>query len=83
MPARNSEIRSYLLRFAAKKGILVQEYLSEWRDGPAIFYCHIQDGKDPKRTATALSKEGFDNALCMAFLSFFEAECDFILDDGE
>ncbi len=78
MAARNSEIRSFLLRYAQKRGLLIQEYLSDFADGPIVWYCHIQDGKDPRHSATAVSREGFDNALVMAFLSYGNPEINFL-----
>lgn len=78
MRAKNSEIRSFLLRHAGKRGILVREHISDWRDGPAEFYCHVQSGSDPTKTATALSLEGPDNALVMAFLAYGDSSIDFL-----
>lgn len=73
MVARNSEIRSYLLRFAEKKGIRIKEYISE---GPRTgWFCHLEGNG---RTSTAVSYEGHDNALVMAFLSFVNPSVDFI-----
>lgn len=78
MSARNSEIRSFLLRYAERRGLLVQEHISDWRDGPIAFFCHLQAGKDPGKSATAISLEGPDNALVMAFLSFGNPDIDFL-----
>lgn len=75
MAARNSEIRSYLLRFAAKKGIKVVEYVSDQPDHRVGWFCHLESGT---KTATAISYEGHDNALVMAFLNLSDPSCDFL-----
>lgn len=82
MAARPSEIRAFLLRFAARKGLLVKEYVSDWRDGPIGFYCHVQSNS-PIHSATAISLEGHDNALVMAFLSFYNSELNFLTEEAE
>lgn len=79
MAARASEIRAYLLRYAAKHGIRVSEHVSEM-DGKTSFFCHVQDPKEA-HSATAISHEGFDNALVMAFLSFSNPSIDFLDSD--
>lgn len=83
MPARPSEIRAFLLRYAKKKGLLVREHISdlpnEKHTGKSAFYCHVQD-KEGLSTATAISYEGPDNALCMAFLQWHNPELDFLAD---
>lgn len=76
---RPSEIRAFLLRYAAKRNILVKEYVSDHDHGPLVFYTHLQDGNgDPKKTATAVSTEHHDNALVMAFLAFLDPGMDFL-----
>lgn len=82
MAARNSEIRSFLLRHAHKSGLRLREYVSDWRDGPIGFYCHLE-GDAPTHSATAISLEGHDNALVMAFLSFYNPELNFLTEDDE
>lgn len=78
MPARNSEIRFYLLRFASRNGLMVKEHLSPaWQAGRTCFYCHIQN-KEGDRSSTAVSYEGPDNALCMAFLHWNNPELNFL-----
>mgnify|MGYP001613324527 CR=1 FL=1 len=74
---RESEIRAFLLRYAAKRNILVKEYTSDQPGDKIAFYCHLEDAYQDK-TATAISYEHFDNALCMAFLNFSNPELDFI-----
>lgn len=79
MAVRNSEIRSYLLRFAAKNGIRVSEHVTDEQWQKICFFCHLESGEDEKKkTATAVSHEGHDNALVMAFLSFFNPNCNFL-----
>jgi hypothetical protein len=74
MRARPSEIRAYLYRYAAKNGIRIREHVSDW-DQPTAFFCHLErDGK----TATAVSQEGHDNALVMAFLSLADPTINFL-----
>lgn len=80
MSARPSEIRAFLLRYAAEKGILVHEHVSDWRDGPIAFYAHLQAKGEAAKTATAVSYQHFDNALVMAFLSFLNPEINFLTD---
>lgn len=63
---RPSEIRRFLLRFAARRGIRIKEHLSETPPGP----CWFVRLEDATNMATAVSYEGPDNALVMAFLSF-------------
>lgn len=83
MPARDSELRAFLLRYAQKRGLLVKEHVSEPAGGGlAGFYCHIQaPGTVPLKSATAISYEGRDNALVMAFLNYGNHELDFILEN--
>lgn len=78
MSPQKCEIRSFLLRYAERKGILVQEFISESEPHKA-FYCHVQVSKlDPRKTATSVSFESADNALVMAFLSLGNPELDFL-----
>lgn len=83
MAARDSELRAYLLRYAKKRGLLVQEHVSEPAGGGlAAFYCHIQSARtEPLKSATAVSTEGRDNALVMAFLNYGNREIDFLPED--
>lgn len=81
MSARPSEIRAFLLRYAKKRGILVQEHTSGLLegDGPVTYFCHLQSPTtDPLKTATAISQDGQDNALVMAFLNFSDSSIDFL-----
>ncbi len=81
MAARASEIRKFLLCYAARRGIRIQEFLSDEDGRPVVWYAHIEvpSGPDtPRRTATAVSREGFDNALVMAFLYLGNPELDFL-----
>lgn len=80
LTAAGLEIRSYLLRYAKKNGIMVKEHVSEGLSGSrTAFYCHIQArGSDPVKSATAVSLESRDNALIMAFLNFGCADIDFL-----
>lgn len=76
-----SEIRTFLLRYAAKKKIRIQEFVSDELSRPICFYAHLEippkDGT-PRRTATALSNEGHDTALTKAFLYLSNSELDFL-----
>ncbi len=72
-----SEIRRFLLKFAARRNIRVQEYKS----GPNAWYVHLQapDGDSSNwKTATSVSQESADSALTMAFLSLSNREMDFL-----
>lgn len=73
--ARNSEIRRYLLAFAAKRGISVEEHVSDEPWEKISFFCILKGGG---KTSTAVSNEHHDNALVMAFLSFCNPEMDFL-----
>jgi hypothetical protein len=78
---RDSEIRAYLLQYAEKRGIRVAEHLSDNPGERLAFFCHLEaPGRCglPKKTATAISYEGRDNALVMAFLNLSNPELDFI-----
>lgn len=83
MSARPSEIRAFLLRFAAKRGIRVQEHISDAEGGAkTAFYCHLESAPGEwKKTSTSISYEGHDNALVMAFLSFSNPDIDFLDSD--
>lgn len=84
MPARPSEIRAFLARYAGKRRIIITEYTSDpgEGEGPVYYYCHLQSsGDDPKRTATAVSKNGMDDALVMAFLSYADSSLNFLDDE--
>lgn len=80
MPSRPSEIRAFLLRYAMKNQLIVKEHVSpSWESGgKTAFYCHIQSQDEIPRSATAVSVEGFDNALAMAFMNFLEPTLDFL-----
>ena len=78
---RPSEIRTFLLRYANKRGIRVQEFVSDELNKPILFYCHLEipaHEKEPRRTATALSNEGHDTALAKAFLYLGNPALDFL-----
>lgn len=84
MSAKPSEIRAFLLRYAAKRGLTVKEHLSpSWetgkggKEGLTCWYCHVQNSEKTK-SATAVSYQGPDNALAMAFLHFGNPELDFL-----
>jgi hypothetical protein len=77
---RPSEIRAFLLRYAARRGILVKEYVPDPVPGEKnVFYCHLElPGDAPGRSATAVSHEHADNALTMAFLNLGDPSIDFL-----
>ena len=82
MSHRQSEIRSFLLRHAEKRGIRIQEHKSLTEEkGRAAFFCHIQAPiGEPVKSATAVSYDCLDNALIMAFLSYGDSNLDFLPD---
>lgn len=70
-----SAIRRFLLRNAAKRKILVKEYLSP--DPVPIWFAMVEDGEN---RSTALSYESKDAALFMAFISFENPAYTFLSD---
>lgn len=80
MPAKPSEIRAFLLKWAKDKNLIVKEHVSpSWAGGGlTAFYCHVENQVDQKKSATAISYEGHDNALVMAFLNFLDPSLDFL-----
>jgi hypothetical protein len=64
-PQRCSEIRRFLLRFAQRRGLRVQEHHSDFPE--SLWFCRLESGDNG---ATSVSAESADNALTMAFLAF-------------
>jgi hypothetical protein len=83
MAARPSEIRSFLLRYAIRRGIRVQEHVSEPEGGGlCAFFCHLSaPPSEPMKSVTAVSHEHHDNALTMAFLQWGNHELTFLPED--
>lgn len=78
---RPSEIRRFLLQYAARKGWRIQEFVSDELFGPIAWYAHIEippQAGERRRTATAISHEGHDTALAKAFLYLGNEELNFL-----
>jgi hypothetical protein len=67
---RNSELRDFLLRFAAREKLRIHEHFSD-----TYWYCHLEGDRG---SATSVSRESADNALVMAFLSFENSDYNFL-----
>lgn len=81
MGARPSDVRAWLLNYADKKGLVVEEDVSDIPGQRIAYTCVITDYRDESYvpdSVRAISHEGHDNALVMAFLNWSRADLDFL-----
>lgn len=82
MPARPSDVRAWLKRFAEKKGMEVEEFVSDLPGQRIAYYCTIECPVEKPcphvRVVEAMSHDGPDNALVKCFLAWANPELDFL-----
>lgn len=75
MGARPSDVRAWLLEYAKRNKITVQEHVSDDPGKRIAYMCCLTDRI---KVIRSISHDGFDNALVMAFLNWCKPEMDFL-----